>query len=306
MRHKRRLPLLLGLLVALAVTLAACGGGDDEVGRIAFRLGGDVHVINADGTGQSRLTTNSANDIFPAWSPDGSKIAFVSLRDGDRNSNTEIDAYLDIYVMNADGSGQTRLAAGIAETTFDTIFVLDGHPAWSPDGKQIAFISDRDGDLEIYVMNADGSGQTRLTTDSAVSLGFAWSPDGSRIAFTSRGRNWDIYVMNADGTGQRRLTTDAAVDEWPAWSPDGSRITFVSRRDGNSEIYVMNADGSGVTRLTTNSVIDMRPAWSPDGSKISFVSFSDGDVPELCVMKADGSGVTCLTVSGGLHPVWSP
>jgi len=107
---------------------------------------------------------------------------------------------------------------------------------------RIAFNSNRDGNWEIYVMNGDGTGQTRLTNNPAEDFSPAWSPDGLRIAFSSkRDGNPEIYIMNADGTGQTRLTNSPANDVHPTWSPDGTRIAFETDRDGNSEIYVMNA-----------------------------------------------------------------
>ncbi len=200
----------------------------------------------------------------------------------------------NIYVMNADGTGQTPL----------TSTGLDFQPAWSPDGKRMAFASSRDGNQEIYVMNADGTGQTRLTNNTANDKWPAWSPDGSRIAFTSeRDGNMEIYVMNTDGAAQTRLTNNPGWDRAPTWSPDGSRIAFASSRDGNGEIYVMKADGSGQTRLTNNSVFDDDPAWSPDGRKIAFMSEMD-----IYVMNADGTGRTRLTnlLGWGFMPAWSP
>jgi len=218
-------------------------------GYIAFTSDRDgnneIYVMKADGSEQTRLTSNGGQDYFPAWSPDGTRIAFVSDRDGNN----------EIYVMKADGSGQTRLSNNPA---------LDSYPAWSPDGTGIASVSNRDGNYEIYVMNADGSGQTRLTSNPASDLYPAWSPDGTRIAFVSdRDGNREIYVMNADGNGLTRLTRNPASDLYPAWSPDGTTITFVSDRNGNREIYVMNADGSRQTRLTNNPAMDLYPAWSP-------------------------------------------
>ena len=118
---------------------------------------------------------------------------------------------------------------------------FDSVPTWSPDGRRIAFGSDRDGNREIYVMNADGSGVTRLTDNDAIDSGPAWSPDGRRIAFSStRDGRFEVYVMNADGSGVTRLTDNDAFDWHPAWSPDGRHIAFQSNRDGNWEIYVMN------------------------------------------------------------------
>ena len=185
---------------------------------------------------------------------------------------------------------------------------FDSVPTWSPDGRRIAFGSDRDGNREIYVMNADGSGVTRLTDNDAIDSGPAWSPDGRRIAFSStRDGSFEVYVMNADGSGVTRLTDNDAFDWHPAWSPDGRHIAFDSDRDGNWEIYVMNADGSGVTRLTYNGAADGSPAWSPDGQRIAFGTGRHGKY-EIYVMNADGSGATRLTYNGArdLFAVWSP
>ena len=173
---------------------------------------------------------------------------------------------------------------------------------------RIAFTSDRDGNDEIYAMNADGSGAVRLTNNYAIDRRPSWSPDGRRIAFHSnRDRNWEIYAMNADGSGLARLTNNSAGDYYPSWSPDGRRIAFYSRRDGNREIYAMNADGSGAARLTNNSADDRYPSWSPDGRRIAFQSTRDGN-SEIYAMNADGSGAARLTnnSAGDYAPSWSP
>ncbi len=168
-------------------------------------------MVNVDGTGLSRLTTDAAADHGPVFSPDGTKIAFSSIRDEHHN---------EIYVIKVDGTNVTRLTSNLA---------VDAHPAFSPDGTKIAFISNRDGDdfdfgyHEIYAMNADGTGQTRLTNNpTAVDVAPVFSPGGTRIAFASASLaipTDDIYVMNADGTGQTRLTTDPAMDSQPDWGP---------------------------------------------------------------------------------------
>ena len=218
------------------------------------------------------------------------RIAFDSNRDGNR----------EIYVMNADGSGVTRLT----DNTYG-----DTNPNMSPDGRRIAFQSTRDGNREIYVMNVDGSGQTRLTDTEGSNQEPSWSPDGRRIAFQStRDRNWEIYVMNVDGSGQIRLTDDEAIDLYPSWSPDG-RIAFQSDRDKNEEktgIFVMNSDGSGVTRVNPNSW-DFRPSWSPDGRRFAIVNYYGGS-SEIAVVNADGSGETRLTDNEetDINPSWSP
>jgi dipeptidyl aminopeptidase/acylaminoacyl peptidase len=179
------------------------------------------------------------------------------------------------------------------------------------DGK-IAFQSNRDGNFEVYVMNADGSHQIRLTDHRGFDGDPSWSPDGQRIAFRSnRDGNAEIYLMNADGTDPTRLTHDRAFDGRPAWSPDSQRIAFHSNRDGNAEIYVMHADGSGQTNLTNNPANDFKPTWSPDGQRIAFRS--DRELyPRIYAMNADGSGqtkVSSLLIGTRLadaFPAWSP
>jgi len=200
--------------------------------------------------------------------------------------------------------------AGLGETQLSTPTPA-GPPTPTPLGGglgEIAFVSERDGNREIYVMSADGSNPRRLTNDRANDRDPAWSPDGMRLAFYSdRTGTADIYVMGADGGGLRNLTNHPANDYHPAWSPDGTRIAFNSERDGGSDIYVINADGSGLTRLTAPGTRSGGQVWSPDGTRIAFNSSRDGD-DELYVMNADGSGQTRLTFSPGNDgfPAWSP
>jgi Tol biopolymer transport system component len=233
-------------------------------GTIAFliRRGADsqlqfeVHTMNGDGSGKRKLADQAAFGA-PDWSPDGRKIAFQSRRDGN----------VDVYVMNADGSGRRNLTRNPAHDGLrgpDIQSALAQHSAWSPNGRKIAFVSSRDGNLEVYVMNADGSGQRRLTRNPTYDGDPVWSADGRRIAFvTNRDGQPEVYVMNADGSGQRNLTRNPERDRAPAWSPDGTKITFQSRRDGNDEVYVMNADGTGQRNLTRNPTNDGSVAWSP-------------------------------------------
>jgi WD40-like Beta Propeller Repeat/Bacterial Ig-like domain (group 2) len=206
-----------------------------------------------------------------------------------------------IYVMNVSGADAAPLISSATSVDY-------GRPTWSPDGARIAFHSARDGNEELYVMNGDGSGLTRLTNNAAFDMEPAWSPDGTKIAFTSNrdGQN-EIYVMNPDGSGVSRVSGEQADERRPAWSPDGTRIAFMSSRDGHDEVYVMNADGSGITRLTNAAAGNFDPAWSPDGTRIVFGSMRDGN-SQLYVMNADGSGVTRLSNNSDsdFRPAWSP
>src|SRR5207302_497004 len=177
-----------------------------------------------------------------------------------------------------------------------------------PFNGKIAFETDRDGNKEIYVMNADGTGQVNISNNPALDANPYWSPDGTKITFDSnRDGNFEIYVMNADGSNQTRLTFNTATDSASSWSPDGTKIAFQSFRDGNFEIYVMNADGTNQTRLTNNSAKDLFPKWSPDGKQIVFQSNRDGN-DEIYVMDTNGANQTRLTnnTADDFVPNWQP
>jgi len=241
------------------------------------------------------------------------KIAFDS---------TGEDGYAQVYVMEPDGSNLQRLTDITGKGKGEIKGTL--LPAWSPNRKKIAFISTRDGPWEIYVMDADGSNQQRLTYTPEIGKGNsapAWSPDGKKILFNSiRDGNAEIYVMDADGSKVQRLTRNPSKDELGDWSPDGKKIVFTSDRDGNREIYVMHADGSNVHRLTNHPGHDAGLHWSPDGERIVFQSdrhvsdshlLSEGHLLEVYVMDAEGSNIQRLTSTRrkdkrSWFPVWSP
>jgi TolB protein len=184
--------------------------------------------------------------------------------------------------MNADGSGKQRLVS---------------NGSWSPDGRRIVFASTRDGNGEIYVMNADGSGQRIVEArPSTHEWSPEWSPTGRTIAFaTDRDGNREIYAMNVDGSGQRNLTRHPLRDVESGmrflWSPDGSRIAFASNRDSDVEIYVMNADGSEQRRVTRHRGYDEPLAWSPDGRRLAIRR--DGLKPRwaFVIVDVDGTGM---------------
>jgi hypothetical protein len=209
------------------------------------------------------------------------------------------DTMWDIWVMRGDGSDPQRLTDDPAD---------DMSPAWSADGKWIAFVSERDGNREIYAMQADGTQQINLTQHPSEDWSPAWSPDGTRIAFSSyRDGNWEIYVMGADGANPNRLTSNSAADYGPGWSPDGRSIAFHSNRDGNWEIYVIGDDGEGLSRMTEDEATDFAPAWSPDGKQIAFESYRDGNM-EIYLMTADGSdqwNITDDPYSNEHGPTWA-
>jgi Tol biopolymer transport system component len=161
---------------------------------------------------------------------------------------------------------------------------------------KIAFASYRDGNFEIYSMDADGSNLSRLTENAGEDTNPAWSPDGSRLAFvSSRDGNPEIYTMNADGTNQTRLTDNAASDLTPVWSPDGLTLIFVSNRTGNDDIFRVNGDGTGLINLTNDAGDDFSPSFSPDGQFIAFASNRDGIQFEIYRMDAAGFNLLRLT-----------
>jgi hypothetical protein len=266
-------------------------------GKIAFAStnGGDseVYVMNADGSNPTPLTANAVFDGQPAWSPNGSRIAFTSAR---------LDGFDEIYVMKPDGSDVKRVTIPVGAD--------DSKPAWSPTGNQIAFTSNRDGNNEIYVMNGDGSGATNVTNNPANDDDAAWTANGNKIVFASTrpGSNGsDLWQMDANGSNVTHLTNAPGDDDIPDWSSDGANLAF-DRFVSDYEVYSMKADGSALTNLSmTPAFQDYGPSWSMDGSRIAFTSTRTGN-GDIYVMDANGNGQTRLTTDAAAEsdPDWSP
>jgi Tol biopolymer transport system component len=323
-----------------AVVLAGCGGAEDEAAAepadtIAFTVNRDGHqeiwVMDADGSNRAQLTetgepgADAGGSSLPAWSPDGTRIAYASSGETLDEDQDE----LEIYVMNADGSEPRRLTSD---------HILDATPEWSPDGDRIAFahmpgFGKSNADGVIVVMDAAGNGRVEITShpddpDTVFDSYPAWSPDGGLIAFTRVTYTADdgpssiepevaTFTVDPSGGGERLLLEDAAQARW---SPDGTMIAFTSLRDRNGEtcfqecspsgeIYVARADGSGLRRLTTSEADDRSPAWSPDGRSVAFVSDRsnrDEHENEIWVVDVDGGETRRVTTNDvwDLDPAW--
>ena len=276
--------------------------------KIAFVRDGQIFTVNPDGTGAAPFfSTHMAEERSPAWSSDGSKLAFVS------GTGTA-----EIFIVNANGTGLKRLTNDAGAN------ITDNSPTWSPDGQKIAWRRAPVGATfhDIYIMDAvdfnnDGNGDNRVQITSLVPANNSagrpsWSPGGTKIAFTRgfAGGSQQIATMNVDGTSQNPVLTSTVpnADDDAAWSPDGSKIAFRRIINAAHQIVVVNINGSGDTVLTTDAGSSQRePAWSPDGTRIAFNSDkSDGTNKEIWIMNANGTNPVRVTNSPGIDelPSW--
>lgn len=288
----------------------------------AYEENFDIYTIDIWSGDRKQISSHPANDLYPTWSPNGENLAFYSdrpntigpfppdtviykvkglyetyARDGYRPSwsrdGRTIAAHFrsekgnyEIYLMNREGRDRRPI------TNNDG---TDVHPKFSPNGRMIAFVSDRDYQPEIYVMNSDGSDQQRLTYSPSFDLDPVWSPDSEKLAFISnRDGFFDIYTMNNDGSNIVRLTNSPSIDIAPVWSPNGRQILFSSNRYGYFDIFVMDADGSNLQRLTDGEYHEYYGSWSPKGSRIAYLSTETGS-PHLYIMNSNGRRKRHLT-----------
>jgi Tol biopolymer transport system component len=283
--------------------------------RIAYYAVGSqapgLYLISPNATDAFRLLPNIFGTSEPCWSPDGTRLAVDIRPSGGFIAPAEISDGTSNTVMIGEtpsGTNQSNITIIQADGTTRTVTAssLDTNASWWP-GNRITFESRRDGNSEIYVMNADGTGVLNLTRTPTVNeTAPNWSPDANGIIFTNVKPGTSEVAHFAMNDGSVRTIISSPGSDWdPQYSPDGSKIAFASSRDGNSEIYVADANGFNQTRLTVNTVSDFDPSWSPDGTRIAFTRTTLGGSPELWTMTAAGTSARRIA-SNAARPSWSP
>ena len=270
-----------------------------DLGWIAFTAsdGGrrDVWLIRPDGRDEFNLTGELTNTFAeaPVWSPDGEIIAF----DGVPGS----DVLRDVYLVT--------VSADPEQWQLTTLPGFDCYPSFSPDGELIVYMSEREKNRDLFIMDLEGNDVRQLTEEAAYDYEPNWSPDGEKIVFVSRrDGNSEIYVMDQDGSHVVRLTDEPRLDWRPVWSPDGEWIVFESWRTGGGDIYLMRADGTDLRQLTTSPAEDGNPTFSPDGRFIVFHSQRTGNY-QLFILEVDDPESQWHLETGSVRsllPVWSP
>jgi Tol biopolymer transport system component len=327
----------------------------------------EICVVNADGSGLTQLTETEGDNKYPAWSPDGSQIAFVSKRDGwptlpgyePLGYDPEAFGDEEIFIMNVDGTNQVNLTNNPREDDSFPAWSRGGHhliysrygcltvldvaarsqpiqlskgncvgtdsgtfPDWFQPVKQasdgnasacepaISFMDERNGQMDIFAVNRDGSGFRQLTNDSASELAMSWSPDGSQLAYqrsSDEDGSTELYLMNADGSGLTNITRNPGDDWSPAWSPDGKQIAFYADGSEGMALYLMDVIKDFAPAIIPGTQMGAWPSWSPDGKQIVYRQEKAGN-DEIFIINADGSNPINLTQhnANDLSPDWSP
>jgi TolB protein len=254
-----------------------------------------IWVMDADGANARQATRNKVINGFPAWSPDGKAIVYMSYL-------FHRSPHL-FRLVRGGGGGAGRILEGLDPKTPVYRGVYD------PGGRRLAVVVSMDGAPEIYVVDADGRNPRRLTRHKAIDVSPTWSPDGQRIAFVSdRSGAPNVYVMDADGGNLRRLTFGGGYHTAPAWSPDGRWIAYELRAGGGQfDIWLADPEGQGQAPLVTHPRSDENPSWAPDSRKLAFHSTRSGRA-EIHVVDIDGENVRQITRGGGesTAPHWGP
>ncbi len=248
----------------------------------------DLVIMAIDGVRQTRISLGLADgSVTPAVSPDGRTIAFSA------QAIDEDGFHGKLYLVNIDGTGARLLRD---EPGSGGIY----RPDWSPDGTQIAYNAQIDGNIDVFLIPVAGGEPTRLTTTESMEFAPDWSPDGQHIVFTSNaGGDFDLYTISAKGEAPRRVLDRPGDDFSPTWSPDGTRIVFQS----DDDIYTVNADGTGLNQLTADPSADWEPRFSPDGESILFASNRDNQF-DIYSMAVDGSDLTNISRHPGGDEGW--
>ncbi len=248
----------------------------------------ELAMIDYDGFGKRRVTSNGSLNLSPTWSPDGAYLAFTSY----------VQDNPDLMVMRLKDGRTVNLSKQD---------ILHSAPAWSPKGKHIALAMTEKGNSDIFTMDTGGKRIRRITNGPSIDTEPSWSPNGRQIAYTSdRSGNPQIYIIESDGTSRRRLTFEGNYNASPAWSPRGDCIAYVSREAGGFEIYSIDVNGENVQKLTDNPGNNENPTWSPNGMWLAFASNRTGQW-DIYVIHQDGKELRRVTRDGGnTAPRWSP